>query len=129
MTDFTILDCVKATKDKKKNNIVSDMFIIYLNSDSSVHGLFDFSEGINIKKNSLGCFNYNLKKGTLSVVVIDEEAVDNKLKIVKSFDYVERKPTEDQLKSIIKNNADCYIFSMEFDFDTGFKSVLLNNPN
>ena len=82
-----------------------------------------------LKKNTLGYFSYNLKKETQSIVVIDEEAVNNNLKIVKSFDYVERKPTDEQIKSIIKNNADYYIFLMEFNFDTGFKSVLLHNPN
>ena len=37
--------------------------------------------------------------------------------------------TDIQLKNIITNNIDCYIFSMEFNFDTGFNSVLLHNPN
>jgi hypothetical protein len=57
------------------------------------------------------------------------ESVNNNLKIVKSFDYVERKPTVEQIRSIIKNNADYYIFAMDFNFNTGFTSVLLNNPN
>lgn len=33
------------------------------------------------------------------------------------------------LKTIIKNNNDCYIFSMEFKIDLGFNSELLHNPN
>jgi hypothetical protein len=130
MADFTILDSLKATiKNKDNDHIVSDMFVIFLNSDGSVHGLFDCADGCKIKKNTLGYFSYNLKKETQSIIIIDEEADNNNLKIVKSFDYVERKPTDEQIKSIIKNNADYYIFSMEFHFDTGFKSVLLHNPN
>ena len=37
--------------------------------------------------------------------------------------------TDIQLKNIITNKIDSYIFSMEFNFDTGFNSVLLHNPN
>jgi len=130
MTDFTIMDSLKATiKNKDNEHIVSDMFVIFLNSDGSVYGLFDCADGCKIKKNTLGYFSYNLKKETLSIVVIDEDAVDNKLNIVKSFDYIERKPTIEQIKNIIKNNLDHYIFLMEFNFDIGFKSVLLHNPN
>ena len=130
MTDFTIMDSLKATiKNKDNKYMISDMFVIFLNSDSSVYGLFDCADGYKIKKNTLGYFSYNLKKESISIVIIDEEAIDNRLNIIKSFDYVERQPSDEQIKSIIKNNSDYYVFSMEFNFDTGFKSVLLHNPN
>jgi hypothetical protein len=37
--------------------------------------------------------------------------------------------TDSELNNIIKNNNDCYIFSMEFNNDLGFNSKLLYNPN
>jgi len=51
------------------------------------------------------------------------------IKGVKRFYYIDKSISNIQLKNIITINFNCYIFSMEFNFDTGFNSVLLHNPN
>lgn len=108
---------------------IPDIFGIYLNSDRTIYKILSNIEGHKLNKNLLGTFDFKLKQNCYSVIVIEDEFYSNHINILKRFDYIDKLITDFQLKNIITNNIDCYIFSMEFNFDTGFNSVLLHNPN
>lgn len=108
---------------------IPDIFGIYLNADGTIYKILSIIEGCKLKKNSLGTFLFTIKKNYFSIIVIEDEFYSNHINILKRFDYIDKSMTDIQLKNIITNNIDSYIFSMEFNFDTGFNSVLLFNPN
>jgi hypothetical protein len=123
MSDYTLTDAIN------KKAFIPDIFGIYLNSDGTIYKILSNIEGHKLKKNSLGTFLFTIKKNCFSIIVIEDEFYSNNINILKRFDYIDKSITDIQLKNIITNNIDCYIFSMEFNFDTGFNSLLLHNPN
>ena len=122
MSEYTFGDAIN------KKCFIPEIFGIYLNTDGTIYNILDNISGHKLKKNSLGTFNCTLKQNCYSVIVIEDEFYSNYINVLKRFDYIDKSITDIQLKNIIANNIDCYIFSMEFNFDTGFNSVLLNNP-
>lgn len=123
MSDYTLTDAIN------KKAFIPDIFGIYLNSDGTIYKILSNIDGHKLKKNSLGTFLFTIKKNCFSIIVIEDEFYSNHINILKRFDYIDKSITDIQLKNIITNNIDCYIFSMEFNFDTGFNSLLLHNPN
>jgi len=123
MSDYTLADAIN------NKYFIPDIFGIYLNTDGTIYKLLSNIEGHKLKKNSLGTFNFTLKQNCYSVIVIEDKFYLNYINILKRFDYIDKSIADIQLKNIITNNIDCYIFSMEFNFDTGFHSVLLYNPS
>lgn len=122
MSEYTLVDAI--------NNKchIPEIFGIYLNADRTIYGILPNVEGHNLKKNSLGTFHFTLKQNCYSVIVIEDDFYSNDINILKRYDYVDKLITDIQLKNIINNNIDCYIFSMQFNLDTGFNSGLLHNP-
>mgnify|MGYP001174068040 CR=1 FL=1 len=123
MSDYTLTNAINTKA------FIPDIFGIYLNTDGTIYKILSNIEGCKLKKNSLGTFLFTIKKNCFSIIVIEDEFYSNHINILKRFDYIDKSITDIQLKNIITNNIDCYIFSMEFNFDTGFNSVLLHNPN
>lgn len=123
MTEYKLSDSIT------KKVYIPEIFGIYLNSDGSIYKLLSINDGNELKKNSLGSFMFSLKKDCYTIIIIEDDFVSNNINIIKNFDYIDKKPSESQIKTIISNNTDCYIFSMEFNFETGFNSALLYNPN
>jgi hypothetical protein len=122
MADYALEDSIN------NKYYIPEIFGIYLNTDGTIYKILDNISGHKLKKNSLGTFNFTLKKNCYSVIVIEDEFYFNNINILKRFDYIDKSITDIQLKKIITNNIDCYIFSMEFNFNTGFNSELLYNP-
>lgn len=108
---------------------IPDFFGIYLNSNGTIYKLLPIYDGTKLHINSLGMFNFELIKNCYSIIVIEDEFNSNRIDVIKRFDYIDKSITDIQLKNIITNNMDCYIFSMEFNLDSGFNSVLLHDPN
>ena len=121
-TDYTSTDAIN------NKAFIPDIFGIYLNTDGTIYKILSNIEGTKLKKNSLGTFIFTLKKNCYSIIVIEDDFYSNHINILKRFDYIDKSITDIQLTNIITNNIDCYIFSMEFNFDMGFNSVLLHNP-
>jgi hypothetical protein len=123
MCDYTL----KYAIDNK--TFIPNIFGIYLNSDGTIYKILSNIEGNNLKKNSLGTFDFILKQNCYSIIIIEDDFYSNHINVLKRYDYINKLITDSELNNIIKNNNDCYIFSMEFNNDLGFNSKLLYNPN
>ena len=123
MCDYTL----KYVIDNK--TFIPNIFGIYLNSDGTIYKILSNIEGNNLKKNSLGTFDFILKQNCYSIIIIEDDFYSNHINVLKRYDYINKLITDSELNNIIKNNNDCYIFSMEFNNDLGFNSKLLYNPN
>jgi|688.fasta_scaffold32635_7 hypothetical protein len=123
MCDYTL----KYAIDNK--TFIPNIFGIYLNSDGTIYKILSNIEGNNFKKNSLGTFDFILKQNCYSIIIIEDDFYSNHINVLKRYDYINKLITDSELNNIIKNNNDCYIFSMEFNNDLGFNSKLLYNPN
>lgn len=123
MCDYTL----KYAIDNK--TFIPNIFGIYLNSDGIIYKILSNIEGNNLKKKSLGTFDFILKQNCYSIIIIEDDFYSNHINVLKRYDYINKLITDSELNNIIKNNNDCYIFSMEFNNDLGFNSKLLYNPN
>ena len=123
MCDYTL----KYAIDNK--TFIPNIFGIYLNSDGTIYKILSNIEGNNLKKKSLGTFDFILKQNCYSIIIIEDDFYSNHINVLKRYDYINKLITDSELNNIIKNNNDCYIFSMEFNNDLGFNSKLLYNPN
>ena len=123
MCDYTL----KYAIDNK--TFIPNIFGIYLNSDGTIYKILSNIEGNNLKKNSLGTFDFILKQNCYSIIIIEDDFYSNHINIINRYDYINKLIAHNELENIIKNNNDCYIFSMEFNNDLGFNSKLLYNPN
>ena len=76
----------------------------------------------------LGTFQLELQlvPGAVTVVVIEDDFYGNCATVLKQFDYIHAKPTNEQLSRIVSSNVYDYVFTMEHS--DGFTSVLLNQP-
>ena len=104
MSDYTLTDAIN------NRSFIPNIFGIYLNTDGTIYKILSNIEGNKLKKNSLGTFSFTIKKNCFSIIVIEDEFCSNHINILKSFDYIDKSITDTQLKNIITNNIDCYIY-------------------
>ena len=64
MCDYTL----KYAIDNK--TFIPNIFGIYLNSDGTIYKILSNIEGNNLKKNSLGTFDFILKQNCYSIIII-----------------------------------------------------------
>ncbi len=103
--------------------IVTGLFGLIKDSNSQYY----FEDYIKAReKCCFGSFFIDLKLANTKILVIDDELKS----ILKSFDFINRHPREENIKSICKANQYDYVFMLYFCEESGLlKTKVLNDPN